>query len=182
MNNFFSYSNSKFLLTAHSTNVESSTLAAQAYKIEQEDHEQLDNHTNLTTLQNVISFTSNDTVIECDEVISEGINENEIYHLFNEHQEFIEAEKSKEDDGKTDTENDSASEKLVECETPSQSNVFACNDCGKHFSRSGNLKRHQRNIHFIVQASTKKGRNKFKRGPSPKVTDNGGFFFHFRVL
>lgn len=149
-------------------------------KNEQENQEQLTNSTNLTTLQNVISFNSNGAIIECDEVISNEITENEIFHLFDEHQEIIEAERSKNeyDDGaaeqKTDADtNGDMTEKSVECKIPSQSNVFVCNDCGKRFSRSGNLKRHQKSIHFIEQVTTKKGRNKFKRGPSPKLTDNG---------
>lgn len=53
-------------------------------------------------------------------------------------------------------------------------NLFNCLSCGKSFTRSGNFRRHQRTIHMIGYKKTSKiGRNKHKRGPSPKLSENG---------
>lgn len=47
-------------------------------------------------------------------------------------------------------------------EVPSQSNSHACNECGKYFNRSGNLKRHQESVHGTVTQSAKNPKGKFQ--------------------
>lgn len=58
------------------------------------------------------------------------------------------------------------------------SSVFTCNDCGKTFNRSGNLRRHQKMIHFMStnKIGSKIGRTRNLRGISPKLVDNGWKF------
>lgn len=62
---------------------------------------------------------------------------------------------------------------VPDAEAPSQSHTFSCVQCGKVFNRHGNLKRHQATVHLIIARSSKIGRNRNKRGPSPKPAENG---------
>lgn len=49
-------------------------------------------------------------------------------------------------------------------EVPSQSTTNTCNECGKNFNRTGNLKRHQEAVHGTVTQSAKnpKGNSKLE--------------------
>lgn len=52
--------------------------------------------------------------------------------------------------------------------------TFKCITCCKSFSRRANLIKHQSSVHMIqLKMSSKTGRNRHKRGPSPKLSMEG---------
>lgn len=61
-----------------------------------------------------------------------------------------------------------------EISNTSGNSTFNCLTCCKSFSRRANLQKHETSVHMIQhKLSTKTGRNRHKRGPSPKLSSSG---------
>lgn len=98
-------------------------------------------------------------MVECETVEDDDEEEDNLYDLLN-----IQKRTAKSSDrSKIDSTELTIVEKPVDAiqsrtdltEVPSQSNSHACNECGKNFNRTGNLKRHQEAVHGTVIQSAK---------------------------
>lgn len=111
-----------------------------------------------TSLERSILLDQN-SVVECETVEDDDEEEDDLYDLLNIQKrtaKTIDRSKINSTESTTGGETVDAIQPRADLsEVPSQSNSHACNECGKNFNRTGNLKRHQEAVHGTVIQSAK---------------------------
>lgn len=116
-----------------------------------------------TSLERSILLDQN-AVVECETVEDDDDEEDDLYDLLNIQKRTAKSsDRSKIDSSETTTVGepvDAIQPRADLTEVPSQSNSHACDECGKNFNRTGNLKRHQEAVHGTVIQSAKNPKGK----------------------
>lgn len=130
-------------------NISNETIAAETIEIEAEEIAP-----SSTSLERSILLDQN-SVVECEAVDDGDEDDDDLYHLLN-----IEKRTTKPNELSIESISAGAQAGAIPsdadlAEVPSQSNSHACNECGKNFNRSGNLRRHQEAVHGTITLNAK---------------------------